>query len=360
MSFRVFAYIGSRALGDFTLFSMFVSSVADMFDDSELTVYYRNDRPYKKSIVSCIPNVKHTLEPSSDAASFPIDVFDGAGYRDRFLKVELEGPKLRRTELVLVQSMFREGMLNSIPLTTFVPPSEKIEPSDQALMDLGLDPDRWVATVYWKEAGYSFRPADVRRDVADAEPYLAVIRHIIEELGGQVIRLGHPSPTRLPKMKGLIDLANIPGSEWLQMYSVWISRFMLTTCSGPQAYGSAFGVPTVTTDHLDFGGLFRDHDYVVPKGRVVGDRVYRGMESYLYNLENPINGWETGDYIHNTAEELVAAAVEMYKSTADCLGWRAPKPVTPPDKRPNSVTLPVPVIPVRPELLVPPSQRPIV
>ncbi len=55
------------------------------------------------------------------------------------------------------------------------------------------------------------------------------------------------------------------------------------------------GRTQLAPDHLDFGSMFRDHDYVLPKGRVVDDKVYRGMESYRYNLENPISGWEAGD-----------------------------------------------------------------
>ncbi len=354
MPFRIFSYLSPRALGDTLLFALFTSSVAEMFDDSELVVYYRDDRPYKAGIVSCIQNAKRILKPTSDAATLPIELFDTAGWGPR-VPAELSTSDVRSPNLILSQTVFQQAMLNSIPLAALAPPLEKIDPSDKALMELGLDPERWVATVFWKEPGYGFRPLEPWREIADPEPYIAAIRHIVENLGGQVVRLGHPSPTQLPKLKGLIDLAQVENSEWLQLYAVWISRFLLSSVSGPLCYGTVFNVPTVATNSRTWNVVHRAHDYIVTQGRTYNGRIFRGQAAFALGL---LNDWGTdpAEFIANTAQELIAAVDEMYKSTGNCIGWRAHQTPQIPAKRPNKLCLPLPVA-ARPELFIPPSQR---
>lgn len=352
MPFRIFAYLSPRALGDSIVFAWFTSSVAEMFDDSELVVYYRDDRPYKAGIVACIRNAKRVLNPTNAAGMLPIEVFDTASGGPN---VPEDLRSVRRADLILTHTMFTEGMLNSIPLTTLAPPPETIGSSNQLLMGLGLDPGRWIATVYWKEAGYKFRPDEPWRS-PDPAPYIATIRHIIEDLGGQVVRLGHATPTQLPKLKGLIDLTQVPNSHWLQLYAVWVSRFVLSNPSGPTSYGPAFNVPTVITDQRRSDGVYRPHDYIVTQKCFLDGKSYQGYDAFVAGL---VQEWGTDprDYADNTAEELIAAANEMYNSTADCTAWRVHQKPTPPSPRPNKLTLPIPSA-LRPELFIPPSQRP--
>lgn len=355
MSFSIFSYVSPRALGDVVLYSLFTSSVAELFDDAELFVYYREDRPYKLGIISCIRNAKRILKSVSNEQTLPIELFDIAGWSPQFPK-DLNSMDLRGPRLVLTQTMFKEGMLNSLPLAALAPPPETHDPTDKALMDLGLDPERWIATIYWKEPGYGYRPAEPWREVADPEPYIAAIRHIVENLGGQVVRLGHPSPTELPKLKGLVDLAKVPNSEWLQLYAVWVSRFLVSSLSGPLSYGPAFNVPTVVTDQRTALGVYRPHDYIVTQGVAVNGKVYRGIDAFYAGL---LENWDPRSelYVGNTAQELIAAVDEMYKSTAGCLGWRAHPEPQPPAKRPNKLCMPLPVV-ARAELFIPPSLRP--
>ena len=354
MPYRIFSYISPRALGDVALFALFTSSVAELFDECELILYYRDDRPYKAGIVSCIRNAKRVLKPTSETAILPIELFDAAGWSPRVPEA-LSTPDIRSPDLILSQTVFKEGMLNSIPLATLAPPPEEIDRSDAALIELGLDPERWVATIYWKEPAYGFRPPEPWREIADPEPYFAVIRHIIEDLGGQVVRLGHPSPTVPPKMKGLIDLAHVPNSEWLQLYAVWISRFLFSSLSGPLSYGPAFNVPTVVTDQRSSLGVYRAHDYIVTQGCRFGGKMLRGSEAFAAGI---LNDWgkDPAKYVANTAQELIAAANEMYGITQNCVGWRAHLDPPPPATRPNKLCVPLPIV-ARPELFIPPSQR---
>ena len=205
-------------------------------------------------------------------------------------------------------------------------PEKKFASSDQALIDLGLDPSRWIATVYWKEPGYEFRRFNPVREIVDPAPYIAVIRHIVEELGGQVVRIGHPTDIVIPELPGFIDLAKVENSHWLQMYAVSVSRFMLASASGPSAFGPAFGVPTVLTDHLEVTGVWRPHDYIVTRTFFDSDKSYRQeaaadagfLDGYVRWFKDPVPG---AGYHFNTAAELIDAANEMYQSTAACIGW---------------------------------------
>lgn len=98
--------------------------------------------------------------------------------------------------------MLHEGALNSIPLTTLRLPPEQSDESRNALLALGIDPSKWIACIYWKEKGYPFRWEDSKRIIYDPAPYIAAIRHIIENLGGQVVRLGHPTDVEIPPFPG--------------------------------------------------------------------------------------------------------------------------------------------------------------
>lgn len=354
MSFRIFSYLSPRALGDAILFALFTNSVADMFDDSDLVVYYREDRPYKAGIASCIRNAKRVLKPSKPGAMLPIELFDTAGWAPK-VQPELQTIQVRGPNLILTHTMFAPDMLNSIPLSPLAPPPETISTSNQALMELGLDPARWIATVYWKEPSYLYRPWEPWREITDPAPYIAAIRHIVDGLGGQVVRLGHPTPTALPNMRGLVDLAHVPNSEWLQLYAVWVSRFMLSSVSGPLSYGTAFNVPTVATDQRTYTSVYQPHDYIITQKRLFGGKAYQGYEAFAAGL---LKDWgkDPNKYINNTAEELIAAADEMYNSTVDCTGWRVHRDPPLTGQRPNRLHLPIPEA-TWPMHFIPPSQR---
>ena len=121
MAFRIFAYISPQALGDCVVLATFVSSIAALFDDPELYIYYRNNRPYKKHIVDCIRNARHVFAAATDEYRLPVELFDGTAGGVPF-SLELTKSGIRRPHLILTHSMCRTGMLNSIPITNLAPP----------------------------------------------------------------------------------------------------------------------------------------------------------------------------------------------------------------------------------------------
>src|SRR4051812_43897085 len=54
---RIFAYLGERALGDFVLGNCAASSLKLSLVDATLTVYYRDDRPYKREVIELNPHI---------------------------------------------------------------------------------------------------------------------------------------------------------------------------------------------------------------------------------------------------------------------------------------------------------------
>ena len=353
---KIFAFLSPRSLGNFAMGAVMASSIRELFDEAELYVYYRDDRPYKKHIVNCIRNVDGVISsPPGPKGMLPIDLFDPYGGRVIWNNEQFENARLKDADLILCGSMLKEGGLFSIPLVTLRPPPESIDESDQALLAMGVDPSKWIACVYWKEPGYPFRWEDPRRLIYDPAPYIAAIRHIVEDLGGQVIRLGHPTGIEIPEMKGFFDLAKVADSEWLQLYAVTVARFFLGSGSGPVSYGSAFGVPTAATDQTLCLGVWNPQDYVVTQHFQLDGKILNQAAAFDAGC---LFAKSDRDYelVRNTAADLIAAADEMFNSTRNCLGWRQLAAYEPKLPRPNAVSLPLPARYSR-DLVIPPSLR---
>ena len=356
--FRIFANLASFALGDFVGQAVLVSSIKELFDDCELYVYYRQDRPYKDAIAACISNAKLIYPVAHDGPGLAVEYFHAAQGRlgHAHANSPLDENQVFRSDLFLSGNvMLNDAMLNAIPITTLRPPESIVGTRRDELVALGLDPERWVACVYWKEANYKYRGHHPARIIYDPAPYIEVIRHIIEDLGGQVVRLGHPTPTRVPAMKGFVDLAQIPDSEALQLFSVSVARFFIASGSGPASYGPAFGVPTAVTDQNMCFGAWHPHDYILPQNIFYRGKLYRPPEAYDAGLLS-VEGVPGIEFRRNSTLQLVKATNEMFQSTTDCTGWRTLVTPPPPSPRPNAFTYPIPRS-LRPELLIPPSQR---
>ncbi len=324
MTFRIFAAICKNTLGDFCHDALVASAVASQFDDAELTVYYRNNRPYKRDILDCIPGITKRLEADEN---LPIDAFGSDSGASEVMPWGSPNDHIRKSNLIFAGDMFVMAVHSDIPKPYLRIP-EAWEGRKQ-LTEFGLDPEKWFAVVYWKESGYEFRKVNKYRDVTNPVPYVAVMNHVLAS-GGQVVRIGHPGTTINP-VAGYFDLTWADNHR-LQMIAVAHARFMLASASGPSSYGPAFGTPTVVTDAIEFDGVWRDRDYLVLR--------------HLLSRE-PIK-WE-----QNTQAELCAAADEMMASTK--AGWREPSEHTRIEP-PNRVVLPFQITEPK-HLLTAPSKR---
>ncbi len=362
--FKIFTYLGKHTVGEFAADALWACTVRELFDEAELYVYYVNNRPHKKDLVSCIWNANSILEaPPSGNEHLPIELFDTQSRNTVFNNVALERSGALDADIILTGKVFSDAGLNSFDLPALRVPDSRIDASDQALLDLGLDPTKWIATVYWKSPGYAFRGANHVRDIADPGPYLAAIRHIVENLGGQVVRIGHPTDLVLPDLPGVVDLSKNENSHWLQLYAITVSRFLLASMSGPASYGSAFGVPAVVCDAMHVSGVWRSQDYLLTRTFVRAGKTYNQREAFNAGFlgDEKYKAWHRNSvrdehYLPNSSEQLIAAADEMFHSTSACIGWRAPWTGAVPSARANTLALPREQR-LRLEALIPPSQR---
>ena len=130
--FRIFASLTSRTLGDFATHALLISSIRELFDDGKLYINYRDDRPYKSPILSCLPNLSGVVRITDPKVTLPVEYFDMAAGAPESGDAGFNESDMRRPHLALLEPMLHQNMLNTIPLARFRPPEEKIEASDEA------------------------------------------------------------------------------------------------------------------------------------------------------------------------------------------------------------------------------------
>jgi putative glycosyltransferase (TIGR04372 family) len=329
---RIFAYIGSRALGDFIVECAVATTIKMNFESSSLIVYYRNDRWYKSQIIEMMPQIDFSFHASADKIkSFPIDCFDSrSGSTLNFNNenwIKMDG---RRSDIILTSQSLNDLAIPSFERKSrFVIPENKQDSFKQKLIDLGLDKNRWFACLYWREPGYPGRTPHPFRDILDARPYIELAEHIVKKQGGQVVRLGHPGMTPMPKTDGIIDISHVENNVLLHAYAVSSARYFISSNSGPLSFGSAFGTPTLVTENTDPNGIWNEHDRSLGAKIIVNGKQYHqkaAFESGLMNgslLKTHLASKKSNIVIQKcTAEELKFGADDFYERTKDVSGWR--------------------------------------
>lgn len=331
---RVLGFAGSQALGDFICENVFYATIAQMAGAGELTVVYKNDRPYKAYIVRCNAAATRGIGfPLSDP--IPLDWLDIGAYAPAVAPHDWWYEQLCHVpDLVLTPSMSFVPSLLPDSAALRIPPAD-IDSLTAILIARGVPRDGWFVGLHIREANYRFRPVvDVGRS-SDPTMYLPAIRRIIER-GGTVVRIGDPSMTPLPSQPGLIDLSREEDVFPLQAFAFSRSRFNLTTDSGPTALSCAFHVPTLVTNCFTAAIAFHAHDLVLLRRiRLKDGTVMRpGTPEYIrkfpdldlrflaHGQTDTYDASEIDGIVDNTTEEIVAAAEEMIAATTDTPQWR--------------------------------------
>jgi len=187
-----------------------------------------------------------------------------------------------------------------------------------ALSRHGLDPEGWFVALHVREGDPHWWT-----NAVDAEPasYVPMVESIVAA-GGTVVRMGNPTMTPLPAIRGCVDYAHLAERSAELDVVLWSQcRFFVGTPSGPLNVPHTFGRPSILTNMppigLDQG--FERH-LVLPKRvvRATGEGV-----PYAELLHGPF-GWGISrrhdgldwTVAENTADELVDAAEEMLRLTA--------------------------------------------
>lgn len=130
------------------------------------------------------------------------------------------------------------------------PPVLQLTPDDnaecsRALRALGIPEDAWFVCVHIREPGPSSPHDKVAHSYRDADPrsFIPAMQEIVRR-GGWCIRMGNPTMSRLPELRGVIDYAHHPiRSARLDVILCARARFFLGTTSGLFYVSTVFGVP---------------------------------------------------------------------------------------------------------------------
>jgi putative glycosyltransferase (TIGR04372 family) len=165
---------------------------------------------------------------------------------------------------------------------------------------------------------------------SDPENYRQLANYIIDELGGQVVQLGHPEMQAFPPRPGFVDLSRLANAFMLQAYAVCHSRFLIAGPSGPIGMGWGFQVPVVCVDATDGQSGWGDaervlltHEVTTPDGKRLRNRALyeAGLLDYVV-FKKKIREGMNYQIRKNSVEELASAARFMFERTTDVKGWR--------------------------------------
>ncbi len=200
---------------------------------------------------------------------------------------------------------------------------------EEQFAETGVDRDRWFCCLHYREPNYAHKTISNLRDV-DPTNYLLLRDFIIDELGGQVVRLGHPEMAVWPERPGFVDLSRRAESWRLQFHAMTRARFFIGSGSGATCVAMAFNVPSAHTDIGDFytgrkGDLILSHEIATPDGERLMQQPL--AESGLFSIVDLdiLQDQGTGYTIRkNTPEELFAAARQIFDRTSSTGTWRTP------------------------------------
>ncbi len=341
----IVVFIGTQAIGDYIMHHMAAASVAREFPGARMGVIYRDDRPYKTFINGLNPYVTAVMRIDENPdIVVPIDWFDGDEGEDgkdgRNFSSEWIDNGLHRPDLFLTPDMLN---MNACiwPPPAFLMPPEVAAPLAVRLKSMGVREDGWFVCLHARERGSRYRQdSDLHRNV-DPDTYLPMIDDIINEQGGQVIRLGHPGSLPLTDRDGLIDLSRIEDSFDLQAFAISRARYFIGSDSGPTQMAAAFKTPAATTNAMGIG-IWNDGDVALLKTYAAESGSEELSWEELYELLPVMGNRRPVDYMvkDNGADEIIEVARHMFEMTADCPGWR--KEAAPPPYDPSgSITLPL-------------------
>ena len=191
------------------------------------------------------------------------------------------------------------------------------------LTSFGLPKDAWYVTMHVREPGFkvSETTKNSTQGFRNSNPinYVKAIKRIINS-GGWVFRMGDPSMTPMPKIKGLIDYAHSPlKSEIMDVFLAATSKFCLGTSSGYFRLPRYFGVPVIFSNcanPMNYYSL-KKKDLYLP--RLIKKKINNENIKISEMMSTPISLYQykhqfnnAGLYwVENSPEEIDFAVEEM-------------------------------------------------
>jgi len=345
--FRVCGILNSRSFGDFISQVFFLNSIGAQFDTAQITLIYREDMGFKSAVASLLSNAITVAIPSE--AELPTLELFNHDYTARNISANYQPwfkAQLFQQDFILTDSMAAVPTLSSFdPLGYLSVPSEQRASSLRQLAAMGLDERKWFACVHYREQGYKYKPTEVKFRDSDPANYLALTNYIIDHLGGQVVRLGHPQMAPFPERPGFIDLSRVDDAVLLQATAVSAARFVVAGPSGATVLATSQNVPLGHTDAVDFWAPLHAHDalrtidVITPTGDLLNQRAMMDAGLTKLQLMQYLNNGQGYRIIKNSPETLAAMARYLYDTTTNIAAWRSIRvPASGP--RPNTLSWP--------------------
>lgn len=334
--FRFSVPLRVESFGDVFVFVACAARIASQFEHSHCTFFHNDSRPYLIDVAKMYPGSKTIAGFKGDWDSVPHVAIAGQlknyDHADPFYQ-----------DLTLNSATLTTAIFFGLPRVPLAIPEPLIKSGHKRLIELGLDEHRWFCTIHWREPNYRFKPISNFRD-ADPEAFLQAIDYIIDELGGQVVQLGHPEMRHHKPRPGLVDLACEVDNWNLQAFAVSRSRFFVGSASGATVMAQAFCVPSAHIDNLEWYTGGPDDVVVTPTVNIDGatlrqETLYRSGFMNSYGLTAASRAGKTVQVTPTTYEDVAKAIDLMAQRTENRAAWQVP--AVPELAPPNCLKIPV-------------------
>ncbi len=325
----IIACFAGRGLTDFIHQNVLAAFVARRFSIPNALGLFRERPAYRRFIVDCNPHIGAMMTTPPEAPhDFPLDWFDvGVDAPSKCPDALWYERGFHSPKLILAPTMLRgnaariEGLAEDPPL--FLLPEKHRDALDAALVRVGLAPDRWHACVHALSPNAAPSVGEDRHRAVDPTNYIPMIRRIVEEQGGRVVRLAAPGDPLLPDMEGVIDCARMNAPFEILTAILARGRYFIGSDAAPLALASAFGVPSAGVDLIGVGRrIWNRGDIAFPKRIILDDGREVGAGDAFeagYLEHGPPLG---ARFVDSGPEALCAVADAMHDRTEDCQGWR--------------------------------------
>lgn len=323
--FRINALFYNHSIGNIFLDNVLTATLKNQFEKAQLNVLYHNRSGFKPLISQLNPYIDKEIIKKG------INFFNLDILYDRKI---IEDCDFFYTTAALRQNVCPEytgidwcimaGFKNKAYLS-FPKEIEKIY--HNKLVEKGINPDKWYTVIHAREKGFR---GPLGRDT-NPHTYYELAKYIINELGGQVVRLGDSSMTNFPQLKGLIDF-RFEDDFLLHCYAIYRSRFIVVSDSAWHPAGSAFNVPTAVTNLFSCAFPWNEHDMILTKKLITtdGKKLFqqdfatdsKAVMSYIYAKKDCV-------IKDNSVKELCSIAEKMHEQTSNTVQWREHKHIKP-------------------------------
>jgi putative glycosyltransferase (TIGR04372 family) len=190
-----------------------------------------------------------------------------------------------------------------------------LEYSDQAidvLKTIGFNPNKWFIALHVKEEKIGFKLAGENRD-AEIDSYRLACR-LVNDFGGQVVRMGNKSFPNLPKDFPALDYANSNVQADFVDFWLWANcRFWVGNGNGASGAIIPFGKRRIITNQWPYDSNGPVYDMIVPK--LLYDLNEDRILTFKQTTENELGRVYARDKLNNSGFSLVENSPETIRDS---------------------------------------------